>query len=491
MNHLSIRLRLTLFVTVTFVVALIAAGAIARQRLETTLVDTARTNIEQTLSDSFFAGPPDVEGDVTIDIQGVTRFVFTDSDGAELGLEEFASLVNDATAAQLAELGFFFDPEGLVVNDMFVVEQGELPMIEGATVEGATVEAVTVASPVLPIGEPMSADTADEIVMSQLVRIGDEELLVSVATPRQPLDDSLGAFTALGLILIPVLGAGVAAATWLTTSRVLRPVEDIRRQVEQTDSDHMTNHVPRSGNGDEIDRLAGTMNDMLDRLRIASDRQRQFVSDASHELRSPITATLATLETTDTDLVVDRWPEIAATLTAEQSRLARLVDDLLMLATVDEGRAGTDMTTVDLDELLLVEASRPHQVEVRVNVIDPHRLSGNTRLLERCVANLVENATRHAVSIVDLTVATSTNGTPVITVDDDGPGIPEDRLETIFERFVRVDDARNRRDGGAGLGLSIAREIARQHGATLSASNRPNGGARFELVFDETQGSHP
>lgn len=484
MKNLSIRLRLTLLVTSAFVVALVCAGAIARQRLETTLVGTARDNAAQTLAESFFADPSDLgspgSNGVSV-VEGVTRFVFTDLDGTELDQDEFAAVVNQATAAQLADLGFFLGLDGIAVEEFTLADPATLPTVGLA-------ESITLVVPIEPIGDPINADTDGQIVVSQLARIGDEELSISVSTPRQPLDDSLAAFTYFGLAMIPLLGAGVALATWLTTSRVLQPVEDIRRQVEQTDSDHLTNHVPRSGNGDEIDRLAGTMNDMLDRLRVASERQRQFVSDASHELRSPITATLATLETTGTDEVADRWPEIAATLNAEQQRLARLVDDLLLMATVDEGRTGPTFAAVDLDELVLTEAARPHRVDVKAHVVDPHRVDGNMGLLQRCIANLVENAARHAQSKVDLTVTTSEAGHPVIHIDDDGPGIPEDRLESIFERFARVDDARNRREGGAGLGLSIARNIARQHGATLRASNRSAGGARFELVFEEAFG---
>ena len=481
MKHLSLRLRLTVLVTAVFVVALIAAGTIARQRLETTLVDTARANAETTLIDSFFAAPSGVAIDgTTTAVEGVTRFVFTDPQGAELSQNDFAGLINEVTAAELAALGFFFEPAGPFADDLSLIDpDGDL-----IAFEAGFVDAIAVPQPIVAIGDPTNADTDDEIVVSQRVTIGDEELTISVSTPRQPLDDSLSAFTYLGLALIPLLGAGVALATWLTTSRVLRPVEDIRRQVEQTDSNQLGLHVPRSGNGDEIDRLAETMNDMLDRLRIASERQRQFVSDASHELRSPITATLATLETTAAGEAGDRWPDIEATLTAEQHKLARLVDDLLLLATVDEAQTGPLFATVDLDELVIAEANRPHPLDVQAHVLEPHRVSGNTRLLARCLANLVENAARHASTTVDVTVTTSPDGFPVVRVDDDGPGIPEDRLENIFERFARVDGARHRREGGAGLGLSIAREIAQQHGAALRASNRTEGGARFELVFD-------
>lgn len=478
MRQLSIRWRLTLLVTSVFIVALLAAGAVARQRLEATLVSTARDNASQTLNESFF--PVDIfEEDATFAIDGITRFVFNDSEGNELGQDEFADLINLATAEQFAELGFFVESGAFAVNLDPIGAAEEFPL----EFDEAMIDSFAVVEAIEPIGEPRAADTTEDIVVTQLARIGDEELSISVATPRQPLDDSLAAFTYLGLALIPMLAAGVALATWLTATRVLRPVEDIRRQVEQTDAVDLGQHVPRSGNGDEIDRLAGTMNDMLDRLQTASVRQRQFISDASHELRSPITATLATLETTDASDVIERWPELATMLTTEQERLAHLVDDLLLMATLDEAQSGPAFQPVDLDELILTEAQRPHKIEVRAIVDRPQRVNGNAGLLQRCIANLVENAARHATSTVTATVSTTNAGNPVVRVDDDGPGVPAAQLETIFERFARIDDARNRREGGAGLGLPIAREIARQHGATLSASNRPGGGARFEILF--------
>lgn len=475
-----------MLVASSFVLAMLVAGAIARQQLENTLVDTARSNAETTLLNSFF--PEEIEmSDPAMEelmvFEGVTRFGFADASGAELGFEAFSQLLNDASRDVFAEFGL--DPTD--INADFAIDAGDLGMLEplvDADGNEIPIDAFTFVEILRPVGEPFNADTTTDIVVTQAVLIGDEEVAMSVATPRQPLDDSLAAFTRLGLLLIPLLGGAVALATWLTTSRVLRPVEDIRRQVEQTDSTRLDHHVPRSGNGDEIDRLAGTMNDMLDRLHAASLRQRQFVSDASHELRSPITATIATIETTGDDQIAEQWPEVSATLTKEQQRLTQLVDDLLLLATVDEGEPGPARDAlVDLDELALAAAAGPFAVDVDAVIEEPHRIAGSARLLERCLGNLVENAARHATSQVTITVATTEEGGALIRVEDDGQGIPEDQLESIFDRFTRLDDARNRRDGGAGLGLAIARDIARQHEASLTASNRDSGGARFELRF--------
>ena len=476
MNRPSLRFRLTILVTSFFVVALLAAGWMARQRLAQSLEETATTNATAVLQDSI-APEPVIEDDGSAAVvSGVTRLVFFDQSGQEINQLEFSEIVNSIVAADLAEQGFFFE--------IPVAEAPVFSDLAFGPVLGGSVQAITVEPIFQLVGEINTTRNDEAILVTQDVLVGDTELVAAVATPVEPLNESLAAFTRLGLVLIPLVGALVAAATWLTTSRVLQPVEDIRRQVELTDPRSLDRHVPRSGNGDEIDRLAGTMNAMLDRLHAAAQRQRQFVSDASHELRSPITATIATLDTTTAEQAAQQWPDIAATLDKEQQRLARLVDDLLMLATFDESPTQLhDGATVDLDEIALAEAERPYPVKVEARIETPQRVEGKQRLLERCVGNLVENATRHAESLVIVTVAASAEGRPLLVVDDDGPGIPDDQLDVVFERFTRLDDARNRNDGGAGLGLSIARNIAEQHGAKLIASRSPIGGARFELCF--------
>lgn len=483
MKRLSLRLRLTILVTAAFVIALAATGVAARQQLQQSLIESARTAAENTLNDSFFAA---TTANSSSAIDGVTRIVLTDADGNELGEEAFALLLSEALAEDLAAAGAFLAPGvPATVEEFFIVDQ------EGAELPpGVAFGELAVADPIKPVGAPDFSETDTDIIVRQSALIGEVAVDIAVSTPRQPLDESLRAFTSLMLVLVPVLGALVALATWTTCSRVLRPVEAIRRQVAKTESDRLDQHVPRSGNGDEIDRLAGTMNSMLDRLRIAADKQRQFVSDASHELRSPITATLATLETTSANDASERWESISATLTREQTRLARLVDDLLFLASADEGAGPASDESVDLDELVLAEAQRPHGVNVEAHIGSPFRVVGNERLLRRCLTNLVDNAAHHADALVTVSIEVNPDGSATIAVLDDGPGVPTDHLDLIFERFTRIDDARNRQEGGAGLGLAIARHIAKAHNAELVATNRPEGGAQFELRFPPPDRSH-
>ncbi len=460
-----------------FVVALVVAGVVARNRLAVSLERSAITTAESVLIDTVVNELQPVNGPIEVQaaLSGVTRLTIADIDGNGVSQTDFEAILDEAAAQSFAELGFFVDGPTELGPDVVVINEG-FPGSVDVPFEFPPNLAI--------VGEPSSMRTVDTIRVAQEVAVGDAVFQLAVVTPTKPLDDSLAAFTLMGLILIPVMGALVAIATWLTTSRVIRPVEDIRLQVERTDPRSLDHHVPRSHNGDEIDRLAGTMNDMLDRLHVSSHRQRQFVSDASHELRSPITATIATLETTTPDDAANNWPEVSGTILNEQLRLADLVDDLLLLASSDEaGDVRRPVDDVDLDDVVLAVASRPLPKPVKVQIIHPQRVPGNRSLLERCVGNLVENAARHAESQVWATVTTNEAGNPVVWIDDDGPGVPPDRMEHIFERFTRLDDARNRRRGGAGLGLSIARTIAEQHDAELSVGSRNAGGARFELTF--------
>jgi signal transduction histidine kinase len=218
------------------------------------------------------------------------------------------------------------------------------------------------------------------------------------------------------------------------------------------------------------------MNDMLDRLQRATERQQRFVADASHDLRSPLARMRARLEIGSGD--VDPLLE-------DVIEMQRLVEDLLYLARVDEGLLAIDAVPLDLDDLVLREV---HRLEARQRVgVDYSHLSGahvtgDPGQLTRAVRNLVDNAERHATSVVTLSLAES-NGTAILTVADDGPGVATEDAEVIFERFRRLDDARSTETGGAGLGLAIARDIVERHGGTVRLEPTGGRGATFEMTM--------
>jgi signal transduction histidine kinase len=229
---------------------------------------------------------------------------------------------------------------------------------------------------------------------------------------------------------------------------------------------------------------------MLDRLEAASDRQRQFVSDASHELRSPVAAIRTDLEVALREGEQADWPTVGTAVLAEEARLERLLDDLLTLAAADEaGTAPPADERVDLDDVVADVAARPRRVPVRwarrngAAARDDLTVAGRTDDLARLLTNLVDNAARHATEEVDIgvEVARSPSGSAVVhlVVDDDGPGIPVADRRRVFDRFTRLDDGRARDSGGAGLGLAVVRSIAMRHRGRVWVDDAPSGGARL------------
>ncbi|AZK96539.1 MULTISPECIES: sensor histidine kinase [Streptomyces] len=278
---------------------------------------------------------------------------------------------------------------------------------------------------------------------------------------------------------LPVLLVVVGGVTWLVTRRALKPVEDIRAEMaEITASEDLSRRVPEPGTRDEVARLARTTNETLAALEASVERQRRFVADASHELRSPIASLRTQLE------VGEAHPELLDVpgAVADTVRLQQLAADLLLLARLDAGeRPGR--AVVDLSALVREQVSQrggAGRVPVVVTAADGVEVLGSAGQLDRVLGNLLDNAERHAAGEVTVSV-TREGGAAVLAVGDDGSGVPDAERERIFERFVRLDDARSRDEGGAGLGLAIARDVAERHGGTLTVGESRAGGALFVL----------
>jgi signal transduction histidine kinase len=315
--------------------------------------------------------------------------------------------------------------------------------------------------------------------------------VVHVAAPLDDVDDSVGLLARSLALAVPAVTALLAALVWALAGRTLRPVESIRREVAQIGATDLRRRVPVPSGDDEVARLARTMNAMLGRVEGASDRQRRFVGDASHELRTPLARMRSELEI---DLAHPDRADLAAThrsVLDETIGMQHLVDDLLHLARADgapdaavhpDGEKDA-AALARLDEVVAAEVSRARAhspVALDVVATAPMTVAGDPAELGRVVANLLDNATRHARSHVEATVD-DTGGAAEVAVIDDGPGVPPDQAERIFERFARLDDARSSADGGTGLGLAIAREIAERHGGTLTLDPAHRPGARFVL----------
>jgi signal transduction histidine kinase len=224
-------------------------------------------------------------------------------------------------------------------------------------------------------------------------------------------------------------------------------------------------------------------------VQAANERQRRFVADAAHELRSPVASIRQHAEVASAHPSTTDVQELAATVAAEGVRLQALVDDLLLLARLDEGASPIARDEVDLDDIVLSEANHLRtttSATVGTSAVQAARVLGDPRFLERLVRNLGDNAARHAAGRVDLSLAAS-DGHVSLVVDDDGPGIPAAERDRVFERFVRLDEGRDRGEGGSGLGLAIAREVARAHGGEVTLADSPLGGLRAEVRLPATQ----
>ena len=331
-------------------------------------------------------------------------------------------------------------------------------------------------------GSPSTVALPDTGEPARLVTAEADGTTVLVAGSLEDVRESTTALAGSLLLAVPLSTAVLAGVVWWAVGRALRPVEAIRSRVEQISAADVDQRVPEPTAPNEIARLARTMNAMLGRLQRSAERQRRFVADAAHELRSPLARMRAELE-------VDRaHPDSAdpaatrASVLDEAVTLQRLVDDLLLLARGDAGALDVRAGPVDLDDVVARQvAEHRGGLPIDTRQVRPVQVRGDETQLRRAVANLLGNAVRHARSTVTVTL-TEDDGRAVLTVADDGPGIPAEERDRVFERFTRLDDARSA-DGGAGLGLAIARDIAERHGGGLALITSAPDGARFVFTL--------
>jgi signal transduction histidine kinase len=300
--------------------------------------------------------------------------------------------------------------------------------------------------------------------------------IIIVGAPTHAVAESSETVGWLLLIAYPLLVAFLSAAAWLVVGWTLRPVEALRRSADQISAGGgSVGPLPVPDGDDEVHRLAVTLNDMLDRLEVGRARQRAFVADAAHELRSPITSLRTQLEVADHL----HEPPVTSDLLDDVGRLGRLVDDLLLLARADEG--DPKLRTAEPTDLLRIAESAADgfigaRVPVTAQVNEPVWTVGDPTSLRRVLDNLITNAVRHATSAVVISASgPHPGGTVRLTVIDDGPGMPTQDRERVFDRFTRGDNARDRDQGGAGLGLAIVRELLRMHQGTITLTDAGPG----------------
>jgi signal transduction histidine kinase len=344
-------------------------------------------------------------------------------------------------------------------------------------------------------GDGAAAVTGNLAVTALPVSTANGDVNLVAASSLNDVQQSVDALARSLQVALPALILLIAASSWFMTGRALRPVEAITSRVEDITGSTLHERVPVPAARDEVAHLAVTMNAMLERLESSASRQRQFVSDASHELRSPVSSIRTEIEVAMLHPDQADWADVARNVLAEDERLEQIVGDLLLLARLDEQPAGERgagvkaATTgvadeVDLDDVVRAEARRTRRLAVDATEVHHVRLAGRPEELRRLVGHLLDNAARHGEQsvAVSLHLIDSPSGPrALLAVDDDGPGVPVEQRGAIFERFGRLEEGRSRDRGGAGLGLAVVRRIVERQRGVVRVSDSTLGGARFEV----------
>lgn len=430
----SVRLRITLTAVVVSAVAVSAGGWLLVRSVEDAAMDA-------------------IQEETAVLLDHV-------AEGLEAGAPPERTIRRDELASNLVEIAY---EDGTVLN---------LVPVAG----GRQVGAVEVPDPSDELQGPVAARRTAQTPTG-------EATVTVTASSDEEIERSGDAVEGALAVGLPVLVGGVAVASWWTVGRALHPVDRIRAEADAISAATLHRRVTEPRSGDEVHHLSRTMNALLGRLEGAVTRQRQLVADASHELRNPIAAMRIDLEAALYEGDRADWPTVARSVLAEEARVESLIDDLLVLAAEDEGAATLPRTDVDLNELAIAEANRGRRVAVSAATDpDPVVVVGSRSQLERVLANLVDNAERHATSQVHLGI-TNQGGWVHLTVDDDGPGIPQEDRERVFERFTRLDASRSREQGGSGLGLALVRSIVTRHRGSVWVDDSPAHGARFVVAL--------
>jgi signal transduction histidine kinase len=373
-----------------------------------------------------------------------------------------------------------------------VAEPGEIAQLLDAS--GLVIASSPNASRTLPVLVPsnlaaLRSNAGDDVLVTSAATTYDDEARVAVrattyrgapvtvvaTVPLAEVRGLLGALSVSLVVVVPLLTALLAWVIWVVLGRALLPVEQMRRAAAQVTRSGGSGSLPVRDADDELGALARTLNEMLDRLDGSAARQRTFTADAAHELRSPLAAVRASIDVARAHPDAYSTAELAGDLEGEVLRMQALVDDLLLLARV--GSAPVERTAIDLGRLAHDAVGAARKVDrIDVAMVGSGNALGEAAAVGRVVRNLVDNALRHASSRVVVTVADGS-----VTVEDDGSGVSETDRERVFERFVRLDEARERDAGGSGLGLAIAREVAREQGGDVTLAESGLGGLRAAL----------
>ena len=313
--------------------------------------------------------------------------------------------------------------------------------------------------------------------------------LVEMGAPYDSIENVLrGLLLALALGL-PLTVAVAVSGGYLLTRRALRPVDEITRSAERITSRNLSQRLPSADTGDELERLSAGLNRMIARLEESFQYIRRFTADASHELRTPLTVLRGELEAIAQNPRLDgEVRDTVGSSLEETERLSRIVESLLAISRLDVGEARVERVRFDLAELAAATAEQMRllavdkKVELGVEVNGVVLIEGDPARIKQVIVNLVDNAIKYTPEGGAVRVnVRAENGHAILQVEDNGAGIPDEALPHVFERFYRVDKARSRRMGGAGLGLAIVQSIVTAHGGQVAVESEEGRGSRFRV----------
>ena len=445
MRRIPIKLRVTLVFAAVMAIVLAAAGLFLYLRLESSLNNSIDT-----------------------DLQARSQQLIREMRVRDRGIGEPArNLIDqrpDDFAQVLTSMGQLFDPTH---------QRGQHPALTPPRVTAASEEQITFEQP--------TRGGAAERYLARPFAFEGHSLIAVVGTSLQSRDDALDSLLTLLLIGGPIALILASLATYWTVGSALRPVEAMRRRASEVSAAGSQQRLPVPEARDDLRRLGETLNQMLDRLQTALERERAFVDDASHELRTPLAAHKAELELAlRYGATTEELRTAIASAIEEADRLAQLAESLLVIARSDKGELALKMESVDIPEVFATLRDRlgsRAQRDERALVFEdgsPGAVEADRMRLEQALANLVENALRYGEGTVRVW-SHRTDGRMEIHVSDEGPGFPPDFLPHAFERFRRGDTARS--GDGTGLGLAIVKAIAQAHGGHAGARNSNGGGA--------------
>jgi heavy metal sensor kinase len=320
------------------------------------------------------------------------------------------------------------------------------------------------------------------------------DYVVELGVSIESLDLALDHLLDLLALLLPVLIVCAAGGGYWLVSWALRPVDRLSRTAEQMSLQNLSLKLPVVASGDALERLSISFNTMLGRLRDSVQTSRRFLADASHELRTPLTVIKGELEelTRESHLTESDLRERVGSVLEEVARLEHLVSGLLVLSRLDAGETQGDWVDVDLAELALNTAehmrliAEDRGIEIDLSALESAVIQGDRARLKQVIVNLLDNAIRFTPRGGIVSIRTAADDTrSVLDISDTGIGIPPSLIPHVFDRFFRVDEARSREDGGAGLGLSIVKSICSAHGAAIEVQSRLEWGSRFRVRFPQ------